>query len=90
MYYIGTHMSDALADRFARELIAEGSLTPLMETPAGVEVAHREKDGVRYLFVLNHTGQAQTLEVPSTWKPIGAAESNTLPPYGVAVWMEDR
>lgn len=90
VYYIGTHMSDALADRFVRELIAEGCLTPLAETPAGVEVTHREKDGVRYLFALNHTDQAQPLAIPSTWKPVDAAKRDTLPPYGVAVFTEEK
>ena len=50
-------------------------IAPLLETPAGVEAVHCEKDGVRYLFGLNHTGQAQPLEVQ---------------PVGAAVWMEDK
>lgn len=55
-----------------------------------MEVTHREKDGVRYLFALNHTDQAQPLAIPSTWKPADAAERDTLPPYGVAVFAEEK
>ncbi len=76
-YYIGTQMSPALADRFVRELIGRAGLVPLAEADADVEVVSREKDGVRWLFAMNHTGEAKTAKT--------AAGDIALGPWGFEV-----
>lgn len=88
VYYIGTEMENALADRFVRELTAAAGLTPLLETPYGVEVTHRDKGGTRYLFVLNHTGEEQPLSIPAAWQPWDRNASHTLPPYGIQIFTQ--
>ena len=50
VYYVGTEMSPALADRFVQQLAEQSSLHRLPKTPEGVEATVREKDGIQYLF----------------------------------------
>lgn len=89
VYYIGTQMSPALADRFVRELVNAGTLSPLLDTPEGVEITGREKDGVCYLFALNHTGKAQKLTIPVAWTSAIQGQGDTLEPYGTMVFVRN-
>ena len=82
VYYIGTQMSPALADRFAEEL----ALRPLLSTPSGVEAVHREKDGVQYLFVLNHTDKKHEITLDDGWKPYEENQGNVISPYGILLY----
>lgn len=86
VYYVGTEMSSALADRFVQQLAEQSSLHRLPKTPEGVEATVREKDGIQYLFLLNHTGTEQHLCVPDTWEQLGAASAEQCPPYGYCVY----
>ena len=88
VYYVGTQMGEALADRFVQELQTSARLEPLLDTSFGVEAAHREKDGKRYLFLLNHTGSVQQVAVPDSWKPFDGYENGELAPYAVCVYVE--
>lgn len=85
VYYVGTQMGEALSARFARELEQTAGLEPLLETPLGVEAAQRVAQGVRYLFLLNHTAHTQPVGVPDGWQPYGGAGGD-LPPYGAQVF----
>lgn len=42
------------------------NIEPLLETPRGVEVCARTKDGVDYLFVMNHHDSAQSYDLGDT------------------------
>lgn len=88
-YYVGTTMSEALALRFLGDLCAEAGVRPLLDTPAGVEAAHRLSDGKRYVFLLNHNRTAQQVGVPEgfhRWD--GSDWDGTLEPMGVQVLVE--
>ena len=39
------------------------NIHPLLETPDGVEVSARTKDGKQYLFVMNHNATTQSYEL---------------------------
>lgn len=88
VYYIGTQMGSELADRFVRELEENAGLASLLHTPHGVEVVHREKDGVRYIFVLNHNEEAWKLDVPAQWVPLQEQNAEVLPPHAFMVFTQ--
>jgi beta-galactosidase len=54
-YYIATDPSDAFLDVFLASILRQHGITAPLDAPVGVEVAVRERDGRRILFVLNHT-----------------------------------
>lgn len=62
-YYVATASSGAFYREFLKDICDEARVAPLMHTPKGVEVTCREKDGKRWLFVLNHNEQAVEITV---------------------------
>lgn len=62
-YYVATASSSAFYREFLKDICDEARVAPLMHTPKGVEVTCREKDGKRWLFVLNHNEQAAEITV---------------------------
>ena len=90
VYYVGTEMSPELADRLAEEWIQQGEAMPLLESPDGVEVVHREKDGKIWYFVLNHTEQPQEISVPADWKPVFDRQEMPMPPYSGYVYCQEK
>jgi len=46
-------------------LLQDADVRPLTKPPAGVEVSVRQGSGQRILFVINHTEQPQTVDVPA-------------------------
>ncbi len=88
-WYVGTTMSDELADRFIEELCAAADVAPLMATPHGVEAAHRVANGRKYLFLLNHNESEQRVDVPAAFHPWDGAEwTGVLAPLSVQVFVE--
>ena len=88
VYYIGTGMKPELADRMVQEWIDHCGIRPLLETPHGVEVTHRKKNGSTYLFVLNHNAEERAIEAPESWKPIDSKGMGTvIPAYGYRVYI---
>ena len=88
-WYVGTTMSDALADRFIAEICREADVAPLMATPHGVEVVHRQKDGRTWLFLLNHNESEQTADLPAGYAPWdGENWTGTIGPMGVRVFVK--
>jgi beta-galactosidase len=89
-WYVGTTMSDALADKFIGEICREADIAPLMATPHGVEAVHREKDGKTYLFLLNHNESVQQADVPAGYTPWdGGAWMGEIGPLGVSVFVKE-
>ena len=85
VYYVGTQMTPPLAGRFAAELMARAGLRLLIEADADVEAVCREKDGQKWLFVMNHSAQERRVRVPEGWTPIGG-ETGALGAYGFRVY----
>ena len=80
-------MSAELADRFIKELEVSSGITSLLDAPPKVEVVHREKDGKRYIFILNHTDKVQKLNIPANWQPFDDRCSDTIEPHGTMVYI---
>ncbi|HEX5692271.1 MAG TPA: beta-galactosidase, partial [Roseiflexaceae bacterium] len=64
-WYIASDPEDALLDDLYSGILAARQIAPLLETPAGVEVALRESASRRLLFVLNHNAEPHTVALPS-------------------------
>ena len=88
VYYVGTQMSAPLADRFTQELMERTGIRSLGDTPHGVEIAHRVKADKTYYFVLNHLDEPYDFAPPPAWQPYFAAQTDTIAPYGVNVYVE--
>ena len=82
VYYVGTEMASWLADRLMEDAMAHSGVKALLETPPGVEAICREKDGKRWLFLLNHYGEQETVDVPGEWQ----GDRSPLPPYGTRIF----
>ncbi|MCL1795890.1 MAG: beta-galactosidase [Clostridia bacterium] len=90
-YYLGSGFSE----RMAAALIERAGLkTPyggLLECPAEVELACREKDGVKYFFAINYTAEAVTIRVKTAMRDAFAGRlaqgEETLQPYDARVYV---
>lgn len=53
-WYVATASSAEFYRKLLRDICNEQDVEPVLETPERVEAASREKDGVRYIFLMNH------------------------------------
>ncbi|MCC6490835.1 MAG: beta-galactosidase [Candidatus Hydrogenedentes bacterium] len=64
VYYLGAYLPQDMLERFVGGLMPEYRIKGI---PDGVEITQRRgKDG-RFVFVINHSGQRQTLPLPGTF-----------------------
>jgi beta-galactosidase len=89
-YYAGViTKEESFYDALVAEVLVAAHLTPVLKPPAGVEVSIREGADKKLLFIINHTEQKQTINVPIGKLELltGAVTSGTLELdyYGVAV-----
>lgn len=64
-YYVASSPEAAFLQGFLKNLCEDKGIRPLLDAPAGVEVARRVKDGKSFLFLLNHNEGAAELEIGS-------------------------
>ncbi len=57
-YYVGTRSNDEFYTAFVNKICSEKGITAAMEVPSGVEVSIREKEGNKYMFILNHNKES--------------------------------
>ncbi|GIP17288.1 beta-galactosidase [Paenibacillus montaniterrae] len=63
-WYLATSPETAFLSDWLPKLCADRGIAPLLaDVPEGVEVTLRVKDGVEYLFVLNHNEAAATIDL---------------------------
>jgi beta-galactosidase len=64
-WYVGTvFKEEAFYDQLIEKLLNDAAITPLVKPPAGVEVCLRQNGDKKILFILNHTEQKQTINIP--------------------------
>jgi len=87
--YIGADLHPADLSRVLGKFAASAGVKPPLEVPIGVEVTVRKSGSRRWMFVLNHNGAAQTVNLPETYKDALSGESHSgateIPAYGVLV-----
>jgi beta-galactosidase len=62
-WYWATDPSPACKREWVQSLCKQKGIVPFMEAPEGVEVTQREKEGIHFTFLLNHTDQAQRVHI---------------------------
>ncbi|VTR57852.1 Beta-galactosidase BgaA [Actinobacillus pleuropneumoniae] len=64
-YYVASSPDAQFLQGFLANLCEEQGVKPLLDTPQGVEVVERVKDGNSYLFILNHNAEEMTFDAGS-------------------------
>lgn len=95
VYYIGTDLELAAMAKVLDEAAAGAALAPAIEEKTALEVVCRQKDGDKYWFVMNFTGEKQTLPNCFAGKTDllsgnKLAPNQTLSSYDVALIWEER
>lgn len=62
-WYVASDPEDRFLDGLLGQLAAAKNIDSLLNTPQGVEVTARTKDGQQYLFVMNHNATAQSYDL---------------------------
>ncbi|KQX58702.1 beta-galactosidase [Paenibacillus sp. Root444D2] len=62
-WYAATDPSREFMQQWIKALCERVGISHLYEAPPGVEVTQREKDGVRFTFVMNHSDQIQKMNI---------------------------
>jgi beta-galactosidase len=64
-YYLATQSSDELVRKLLQDLCRQAHVTPVLETPEGIEATKRVRpDGRAIYFLLNYTQQPQKVALP--------------------------
>jgi beta-galactosidase len=101
VYYIGTRSERAFYHAFIRGISVEQGILDASadELPDGIEICTREKDGSKYIFILNHRGEKEhrglNADIRLTEKTAGTGmlsgkkydpgDMLELPAYGVEI-----
>ena len=65
-WYAGTVIKeDAFYGQLIKNLLEDAAIRPLVKPPLGVEVSIRQGNGQKLLFVINHTQESKTVNVPA-------------------------
>ncbi|WP_458126334.1 beta-galactosidase [Paenibacillus sp. Z3-2] len=65
-WYVASDPDERFLDGLLGQLAAAKNVESLLETPEGVEVSARTKDGKPYLFVMNHNASTQSYNLGTT------------------------
>ncbi|MBI5095565.1 MAG: beta-galactosidase [Candidatus Hydrogenedentes bacterium] len=61
VYYLGVYLPREILERFLSGLVP---VLPIKDIPEGVEVVRRKSAAGRFIFILNHSGERQTITLP--------------------------
>jgi beta-galactosidase len=89
-WYVGTVIAeDEFYDRLVRQLLEDAGISPVVTPPAGVEASVRRGSGKSLLFLINHTDEPRTADVPQDRLELlsgtRTGKSIRLDRFGVAV-----
>lgn len=63
-YYVATRSNADFYRTFIEEICAEADITPIIDTPASVEVTKRTNANGTFLFLLNHDAESHEITIP--------------------------
>ncbi|TBL68317.1 beta-galactosidase [Paenibacillus thalictri] len=89
-WYIASSPEPRFLQHLLASLCEAKGIAPLLDAPAGVEVSEREKDGKRFMFLLNHNDMQVTVHIGDEpllelLEPRIVQGTMELPPKGVAI-----
>jgi len=73
--YVGAHLDAPSLGRVLITLERMAGMVPEIPAPPGVEVTMRKSGAMRWIYVLNHTGRAQSLELEKSYKNARSGEA---------------
>lgn len=62
-WYVASDPEQDFVDKLVRYLCSEKGIAPILETPEGIEVTERHKDGQTFTFVLNHNAEGVEIDL---------------------------
>ena len=89
-WYLGTIVAEEeFYDGIVGRILADAGIEPIVSPPPGVEAVLRSNDNRDLLFLINHTDEAKTVEVPKGKQELLTATQTPatleLKAFGVAV-----
>lgn len=63
-YYMATASNEEFYLKFIKDMCEKAGVTPIIDTPKGVEATVRENKNGSFLFLLNHSEEEQTVALP--------------------------
>lgn len=80
-YYVGTEPGESLMDALMKEICGKAGIEPLLAPAADVECMARENGRERYLFVINHSGEARHYQAPEKCRLLRGGQLGSLKAY---------
>jgi len=90
VWYGGTEMGDDLALAVIQALEKECGLSSAGTADKGVEITVRRKEKSSWLFVLNHTDESRSVDIPKGWHLLQGTEGPVLPPFGFRIYSKEK
>ncbi|HZG57653.1 beta-galactosidase [Paenibacillus sp.] len=93
-WYVATSPDRAFLQGLLKHLCDKAGIAPaLRDAPEGLEAAVREKDGKRFLFLLNHNKQAAAASLEGVWRDALSGETRQgevdVPAHGVLILSKE-
>lgn len=89
-YYVGTEPGEELMDELLALMCAKAGVESILPPVAGVECTIREREGERFLFVINHARETRNYQVPQGWKLVKGRKAGTLEAYEAQVFCSSE
>jgi beta-galactosidase len=90
VYTLGTYGEPALYDTLLGRVLDEADVETMPGVPEGVDACWREKEGARYLFLVNLSGEERSVPVPEGVTTLLGASPHggmvRLSPYEVGIY----
>jgi beta-galactosidase len=88
-WYVGTEPGEELMDDIMKYFTENSDVDTLGIAADVVEMMTRDKDGKRWLFVINHANDEQVYHLNDSYKMLEGEESELLKPYEVQLFVKD-
>ena len=87
-WYVGTEPDKPLIEQLAAYFTEEAGIKSQGSAPEDVEFVSKEKDGVTWSFVLNHSEEERTYAFRNLGEQVFGSNAGTLGPYEVHIYRK--
>jgi beta-galactosidase len=88
-WYVGTEPGEELMEDIVKYFTEKSDIDTLGIAPNDVEMMTREKDGRRWLFVINHSNEEQIYHLNDSYTMLEGERKDTLKPYEVQLFVKE-
>jgi beta-galactosidase len=88
-WYVGTEPGQELMEDIVKYFTNSSDIEPLGIASEDVEMMTRDKDGKRWLFVINHTNEEQVYHLNDYYTMLEGEKSEILKPYEVQLFIKE-